>query len=249
MAGTVYLLGSGIEQSLSPAIHRAAFAAAGLDWRYDLLDTGPHCLAQAIEQIRCSAGANVTMPFKQQVLPLLDRVDPEAACLGAVNTVVVVNGKLHGCNTDMTGLERDFKRLGIDPGSGPVLVAGAGGAAAAAAMLAGRAGARVDVICRRRQQGQEMLDRLSLPGQVLDWHSQVPGYKLLVNATPHHSGWMDFAGAAQQVYDLNYHHIHKSANWHNGLGMLVFQAARSFQLWPGGEPPLATMAKAAGLEI
>ena len=103
------VLGHPIAHSLSPVLHRAAYAALGLDWSYDAVDVTEEGLPAFVTSLDASwAGLSLTMPLKQAVLPLLDHVEPLAAVVGAVNTVVVQRGgarpTLVGANTDVHGI-------------------------------------------------------------------------------------------------------------------------------------------------
>src|SRR3954447_3759867 len=97
----VGLIGWPVEHSLSPGMQNAAFAAAGLAWQYDLWPTPPEALAATVAGLRRPgmAGANVTVPHKTAVLPLLDEIHPVAQVIGAVNTIVVRGDRLLGYNT------------------------------------------------------------------------------------------------------------------------------------------------------
>src|SRR5262245_47483351 len=98
----VGLIGWPVEHSLSPGMQNAAFAAGGLAWQYELWPTPPEALAATVAGLRRPgvAGANVTVPYKTAVLPLLDEIDPAAAAIGAVNTIVVQDDRLRGYNAD-----------------------------------------------------------------------------------------------------------------------------------------------------
>ncbi|HSN06153.1 MAG TPA: shikimate dehydrogenase, partial [Candidatus Angelobacter sp.] len=99
------VLGHPVEHSLSPALHRAAYAALGLDWVYERVDVTPEGLRAFLDSLDGSwAGLSLTMPLKSDVLPLLDAVDPVAAATGAVNTVVLADGRRTGANTDVGGM-------------------------------------------------------------------------------------------------------------------------------------------------
>lgn len=243
------LLGFGIGYSLSPKLHGAALAACGLDWDYSLLDTEPDDFPGVVDKLRGPdwVGVNVTVPYKQKVIPMLDAVDDNARLIGAVNTIVNSRGKLTGYNTDSMGLARDLHRLGIDLGNKDLVVAGAGGGAAAVLALAERS--RVTIICRHKEQGAILARRLNRAVQILPWESPPQQCDVLINCTPPHSGWKKHAEAAGMIYDLNYHDDELLLDkYHSGLGMLVYQGALSFQLWTGLEPVQA-MAAAVGLHI
>lgn len=103
------VLGHPIAHSLSPALHRAAYAALGLDWTYDAVDVTEEALPAFVDALDATwAGLSLTMPLKQTVIPLLDHVEPLAGVVGAVNTVVVQGGgsrpTLVGANTDVYGI-------------------------------------------------------------------------------------------------------------------------------------------------
>ena len=122
------VLGHPIAHSLSPALHRAAYAALGLsDWRYDAVDVTEDGLAAFLRGLDDSwAGLSLTMPLKQTVIPLLDHVEPLAEVVGAVNTVLFQGRTLVGANTDVHGI---VAALGLD---GPVAGAAVLGAGATA---------------------------------------------------------------------------------------------------------------------
>src|SRR5574337_132599 len=144
----VFLLGDPIAHSLSPAMHRAAFRALGLDWRYELLETPRGKLPEALARLRAEdcAGANVTIPHKEPICSLLDALGESARKIGAVNTIVRHGDRLIGENTDAAGFTQalhdasalaDRRSLGdgrsVDPRNARVVIFGAGGAACAVA--------------------------------------------------------------------------------------------------------------------
>jgi shikimate dehydrogenase len=126
------LIGSPIKSSAAPAMHQAAAAALGLSAHYRLIDVPgahPAILRQMLDGVRLLgfSGVNVTFPYKEAVVPLLDALSPAAAAIGTVNTVVASDGKLTGHNTDSTGFARAFARVIGAPGAAPVVLIGAGG--------------------------------------------------------------------------------------------------------------------------
>jgi shikimate dehydrogenase len=152
----VGLLGWPVAHSKSPLFQNAAFAALGLDWLYVPLPTPPARLAEAVRGLAALgfAGANVTIPYKEAVLPLLDRLDPEAELSGAVNTIVVEElgdrACLVGHATDGAGFVASLREAtGRDPAGMTVLLLGAGGAARAVAAALARAGAARLLIANR----------------------------------------------------------------------------------------------------
>src|SRR3954468_2449519 len=126
------LLGAPIAHSASPAMHEEAADALGVRCHYHLIEVagaGRDELRALLEGVRRLgfAGINVTFPYKEAVIELLDALSPGAASIGAVNTVVVQGGKLTGHNTDTTGFARAVKAMVTESGHGPVAVIGTGG--------------------------------------------------------------------------------------------------------------------------
>lgn len=156
------ILGDPVSHSLSPIMQNAAIKAAGIDAVYLPFHVVPDRLAAAVEGIRALqiGGVNVTLPHKQQIIPLLDRVDEDAALIGAVNTVVNRNGILTGYNTDSIGFIRSLREdIGFDPAGKSVLLFGAGGACRAAVVALLRAGVNSLFIVNRSRERAERLSR------------------------------------------------------------------------------------------
>lgn len=145
------VFGCPVEHTFSPALHNAAFKAAGLDYVYVPFTVSPRSLAGAMEAIKALglAGVNVTVPHKEAVLPLLDELSGEAEMTGAVNTVINRSGRLYGDNTDGKGYLAALKEAGFDPAGRTVLFLGAGGAARAVAVQLALAGAGKLVFANR----------------------------------------------------------------------------------------------------
>jgi shikimate dehydrogenase len=129
------VLGSPIAHSLSPVLHRAAYAELGLDWTYDAVEVDSDGLAAFLAGLDSSwRGLSLTMPLKRTVVPLLDSVDDWAQVSGAANTVVLEDGRRHGFNTDVTGAVAAIRRHTEQPLSTAVVLGG--GATATSALLA-----------------------------------------------------------------------------------------------------------------
>jgi shikimate dehydrogenase len=141
------LIGSPIKSSAAPAMHEACTAGLGLRAHYRLIDVpgaDRAALKAMLDGVRLLgfAGVNVTFPYKEAVLPLLDVLSPAAAAIGTVNTVVVRDGKLTGHNTDSTGFASAFRHVIGNPGEAPVALIGAGGVGRAIAFAMAELGAR-----------------------------------------------------------------------------------------------------------
>ena len=164
------LIGSGIQGSLSPALHQSEARAQGLELVYDLIDlaalgVGPEALSallhDAVRDGYC--GLNITFPCKQAVVPLLDELAPEARAIGAVNTVVVADGKLAGHNTDGRGWGWGFGRALPGADVSRVVLLGAGGAGSACADAVLRLGARQLVILDREpERSAALAERMNM---------------------------------------------------------------------------------------
>ncbi len=154
------IFGYPLAHSLSPAFQQAAFNHYGLDARYLAWETPPDALAAEVAKLRGGdfIGANVTIPHKQAVMALLDEVDPLAAAIGAVNTIVKRGGRLVGYNTDAHGFMRALKEdAAFEPSGRRALLLGAGGAARAAAFALCQEGAASLVIANRTLERAEAL--------------------------------------------------------------------------------------------
>jgi shikimate dehydrogenase len=269
------LIGAGIGPSLSPALHEREAAALGLPlhylrWDLDVLGTAPSAVGALLDRARGEGyrGLNVTHPCKQHVLAHLDALSPDAAAVGAVNTVVIGDdGTLTGHNTDWTGF-RDGLRDGL-PGVAPdrVVLLGAGGAGAAAGYALARAGVRtlqvVDVDPARATALADALSPHLAPGSDVTGHGHdelaalVPHADGLVHATPvgmaDHPGLPLDAGllagrpwVAEIVYrplDTALLRAARDAGCRtvDGGRMAVHQAAEAFRLFTGHTPDPARM--------
>ena len=202
------LLGYPLSHSLSPAMHNAALEHVGLhDWRYEAMSVEPARLAEAIAIIRSEgyAGANVTVPHKEAVIPLLDGLTPVAEAIGAVNTIVKkarakhpstalrsaqdASPQLIGHNTDAAGLLADLYAHDVHISNRPVLILGAGGAARAAAAACAGVGAELRLAARRREQAQSLVSSLQLPVAlydltIRDLERASHDCALIINSTP-----------------------------------------------------------------
>jgi shikimate dehydrogenase len=267
---TVGIIGWPVRDSLSPLIHNAAFAALGMDWAYVPLPVAPGDLEAALAGLPAMgfSGANVTMPHKTDVARLVRDLSEDAQRLRAVNTLVTGAAGLVGHNTDAPGFDRFVRRdAGFEPGGRSALIFGAGGAARACALALARGGLGALTVAVRDPTRAETL-RAMFEGQLpavravsFEEAGEVDS-DLVVNATP--------LGAAGEtlphpplrpgmlVVDLLYRPTltplqaaakAAGASAFGGLGLLLHQAALSFELWTGLEPPLSVMSAAALAEM
>lgn len=259
------VVGSPVAQSLSPALHRAAFASAGLDWDYVAFDVPAGAGAAAVEAMRTLglAGLSVTTPLKAEVAAAVDRLAPAALALNSVNTVVRDGGELVGHSTDGDGFVASLGAVGVDLSGCRVAVVGAGAAARSLVDAIGRAGAaEVVVVNRTPTRGAEAarLAPTSRTGEVVDLASA----NIVVNATSVGMGTAElpFDPAVlrpeQVVVDLVYHPLETAllraaeragCRTLDGLGMLVHQAVLQQEMWTGQRPDPTVMRAAALAEL
>lgn len=264
------LAGYPLEHSLSPVLHKTALTAAGLTGVYRLIPL-PQAkdLPVVLNQIRSGEldGINITIPYKQAVLPYLDELTPSAQAIGAVNTVYLKDGRLIGENTDAPGFWLDLVRY-VPESTVPhqqALVLGGGGAARAVVFALAEQGWQVNVVARRLSQAQDLAETLGFPNvstslwDAIHKISFLNKFKILVNTTP--IGLfpnVDSSPLALEavlppgmvVYDLIYNPpqtqllktTKASGNLAlSGLGMLVYQAALAFEAWTGKNPSAELM--------
>lgn len=156
----IILIGDPVAHSRSPLMQNAALAALGVAARYEVAHTPAAELAARVAALRGPAflGANVTLPHKQAVIPLLDRLEDEAAQIGAVNTISKgPDGELVGANTDAPALVADLAAAGFAPAGRAAVILGASGAARAAAFALANAGATTIVVANRTPERAEEL--------------------------------------------------------------------------------------------
>lgn len=271
---TVALIGYPLGHSISPAMHNAAFRQLGLEYEYVPLEVAPDDLAKAIDGLRALhfVGFNVTVPFKEKVMPYLDDITKLAQTIGAVNCVQNQEGKLVGFNTDAPGfLESLREDAGFDPQGKSCLVLGAGGAGrAVAAGLAESHAKSILIFDVLEDKAQELADYLSdnfdssiqaLP--LASIPASLPKTQLLVNSSPigmHPK--IDQSPLPEDVklhkkltvYDLVYNPTETKllkqakaagAKAVSGLGMLVRQGALAFTVFTGKSAPIEVMFEAA----
>lgn len=265
--------GDPIDENPTGLMMEPAFAAAGLNWRYQLLHVRAGDLAEAVAGVRALnfRGFNLTIPHKVAVLRHLDAVAPDAALIGAVNTVRRDGDRLIGENTDGKGFLRAVREdAGADPAGKRVVFLGAGGAARAMAVEMALAGAsHITVVNRSPGRGEELVQvlREKTPAQAgfVPWRGDyaVPAdTEILVNATsiglyPDVAALpaVDLATlrAGLLVCDVIPNPPQtaflkaaaaRGTRTLDGMGMLVYQGAIAFKLWTGVEPDIAVMRRA-----
>jgi shikimate dehydrogenase len=259
------VMGWPVRHSRSPLIHNHWIAENGLSGNYVLLPVQPDRIADALRGLSALgfAGCNLTIPHKVSALALVDRVDPLAKRIGAINTIVVESdGSLSGRNTDAFGFIQSLHDVRPEwrADAGPISVLGAGGAARA--ILAGLvdAGAtEIRLVNRSFEKAQELAHTFGTTVQCIPWedrHDVLADCALLVNTTnlgmqgqPALDLSLEYLPASALVTDIVYTPLEttllRAAKQRgnvtiNGLGMLMNQARLAFEAWFGIRPSIST---------
>ena len=248
------IIGHPLSHTLSPVLHNWAFRELGIQASYHVWDTPPEKLPAFMAALRTLPihGASVTIPHKETVMPLVDKLTRNARDIGAVNTLYWQDGAVWGDNTDVTGFMAPLLERGTEPGT--ALVLGAGGASRAAVCGLNQAGWRILLSSRTENRA----DRLAHTFQAehVPWnerHEVRPD--LLVNTTPLGmsgpfqalSPWKGPLKGISLVYDLVYNPketplllqaAHEGVAVIHGLPMFVSQGLAQFERWTGRRFPL-----------
>jgi shikimate dehydrogenase len=268
MTKRVVLIGHPVAHSLSGAMQQAAFDELGIDARYELWDKAPIELADAVAELRTDdfLGANVTIPHKERVVPMVDRLTEEATATGAVNTITRESKRLVGHNTDVAGFKVALDKLvGRQKMPKQAVILGAGGGARAVVYGLIREGfQRIIVFNRHLHRAEGMVKHFSRTAahmelRAMPWHesiieSEIAKTKLLINATSI-GLTSDVSPLPAEVLsdellvlDLIYAKTRLLRDAHaagattlDGELMLLHQGAAAFTLWTGQQAPLELM--------
>lgn len=267
----VGLLGWPVKHTFSPLMHNAAFAALDLNWAYIPLPIVPEQIKKAVPSLQAFnfKGANVTIPHKQTIIPYLDKVDHLAKLIGAVNTIVIKKQVAYGYNTDSYGFLKSLTDANFDAKGSRCLILGAGGAARAIAFSL--ADARADTIAiynRTKSRASLLVNELENIFSTIKFSSQFLSpqvlklsqtqFDLVINTTSmgmfpdlEATPWpLDIALPQAVICDLVYNPIKtqflKQAETVglktiDGLGMLIHQGAKAFEIWTDQTPPTDLM--------
>jgi len=263
------LIGAPIAHSASPAMHEQAAAALGLRGHYQLIEVAGASraeLAMMLEGVRRLgfAGVNVTFPYKEAIVGLLDELAPAAAAMAAVNTVVVKDGRLVGHNTDTTGFARAAAPLVETSGHGTVAVVGAGGVGKAIAFaLAGLNVSGIRIFDTERERADKLAKLLPRHEGIVVADSvehALDGAVGLVNGTPvgmlpsratpvqatllHEGLWVADAVYSPLLTPLLVSAQAKGARIMTGRELAIYQAADAFELFTGLAPSVDVMGDA-----
>jgi shikimate dehydrogenase len=256
------VLGHPIGHSLSPVLHRAAYAQLGLDWTYEAVDVSEAGLAEFVTTRGPEwVGLSLTMPLKQAVLPLLDDRDDTVELVGAANTLLWRGGRRVGANTDAAGLVSALREAGVGaPATAGVL--GAGATAASALVALAELGCRDVALAARRPEATtalvELAGRLGVILRVVGWPraASVLDAPLALSTVP--SGVADglaggVPGQPEVLFDVVYAPwptplaaawTHAGGRVLSGLDLLVHQAAGQVRLMTGRDVEVEVLRRA-----
>ena len=268
MTTKAFVIGHPINHSRSPLIHGTWLAEYGIDGSYEAIDVAPVDLPAFFERLRSGefAGGNVTIPHKEAVFALCDAVDPLARKIGAVNTLVVRDGKVFGSNTDYLGFlgNLDAAAPGWSDGPADAMIIGAGGAARAVLVaLQRRDGGKVHILNRTLANAQALVDDIEGPFEAHGFGAfadLAPQTGIVINTTSigmHGSrfDWLDLSLLPRTtlVTDIVYvplmtpllsEAVTHGLTTVDGLGMLLHQAVPGFEAWFGTRPTVTPALRA-----
>ncbi len=263
------IIGYPLKHSLSPLMHNKSFEYFGLPYRYETLETEPTNLNKALSTYieQGFYGFNVTIPFKEAILPLIHHLSDEAKAIGAVNTIHITSEGWLGYNTDAYGVLRSLEPYKDDIHNANVLILGAGGAARAVVYILAHyfSPQTITIAARNIQRAQALSSLLPRNSGIFFQHVfetnedlkiAVLTSKLIINTTP--VGMYPeinacplpadvSLGSKHIVFDVIYRPLKTSllkkaeeakAQVVNGLPMLVYQGAEAFKIWTGKEMPV-----------
>lgn len=253
------VIGHPISHSLSPVMHNANFSKLGLDYTYEALDIPIedfHLIKEIITEKGLN-GFNITIPHKERILPYLDEIDEQSKTVGAVNTVLIKDGKWIGYNTDGIGYVTGLRQVYDDLESAYILILGAGGASKGIANeLVKFVNPKLTVANRTMSRFNDWnldINAISLE----DAESYLDAFDIIINTTP--AGMAENKESVLNLKNLNTNALvsdivyipyktpileaaeNKGNPIYNGLDMFVYQGAESFKIWTNQMPDIQTM--------
>ena len=252
-----FVIGNPIEHSLSPKLHNYWLAQNKIDAFYDKKLITKNDLENTCNEIRKNNinGLNVTVPFKKEIIPFLDKLSQEAEETQSVNTVYVKNDKIIGHNTDIEGFETNIKKIKFNVSGKKIFIIGAGGVVPSLIFALKRMNVANIVISNRTKQNAENLKKLFKSLTIVDW-GVVPDFDMVINATSIGLKGddlinIDFSKTYKNrfFYDVIYNP--KITNFlsnakklghktENGKMMFIYQACAAFEKWHNLRPQIDT---------
>jgi len=249
-----FVIGNPINHSLSPKLQNYWLKENNINALYDKIKLNENDLENFIKDIRQQkiTGCNVTVPFKQAVIPFLDKLSPEAKQTWSVNTIIFKDGSLVGYNTDIVGFTKAIQGLSFNLRGKKVLILGAGGVVPSIIFALNKMGVSKIIVSNRTKQKAENLKNLFENLKTIEW-GNIEYFDMIINATSlglnNEKINLDFSnvGKNKLFYDVIYNpaetnflkNAKKNGNLiENGKLMFVYQALEAFKLWHEVEPKI-----------
>ena len=249
-----FVIGNPVNHSLSPKLQNYWLKENNINALYDKIKLNENDLENFIKDIRQQkiTGCNVTVPFKQAVIPFLDKLSPEAKQTRSVNTIIFNDGSLVGHNTDIVGFTKAIQGLSFNLRGKKVLILGAGGVVPSIIFALNKMGVSKIIVSNRTKQKAENLKNLFENLKTIEW-GNIEYFDMIINATSlglnNEKINLDFSnvGKNKLFYDVIYNpaetnflkNAKKNGNLiENGKLMFVYQALEAFKLWHEVEPKI-----------
>ena len=242
------VIGNPIEHSLSPKLHNHWFEKNNINAIYNKKQINEIDIKDIISELRNEKinGINVTVPFKQSIIPFVDELSVEANNAQSVNTIYKENNKVLGHNTDISGFELAIRGKGYDIKDKKVFILGAGGVVPSIILALKKMGANKIILSNRTKKKAEQLKKNFSDLEIVDW-GKVPEFNIIINATSlglnkEDEIKLDYAGLGPNklFYDVIYNpketkFLSKAKQFgnqtENGKMMFIYQAHQAFTLW------------------
>ena len=249
------VIGNPIAHSLSPVLHSYWFKQNNIDAIYNKKKLNDNELENIILNVKQQivTGINVTVPFKNAIMPYLDELSEEAKVTQAVNTIYLKNKKVVGHNTDIEGFERAINKINFSFNNKKIFILGAGGVVPSIIYASIKMGSSEIMISNRTEKKAEKLQNIFNNIKLIKW-GKIPDFDVIINATSLGLNQddrinLDYSkvGKNKLFYDVIYNPSEtnflnvgkKSGNkYENGKLMFVYQAFSAFKLWHGIEPTI-----------
>tara|TARA_Y100000590_G_scaffold218412_1_gene247308 strand:- start:129 stop:920 length:792 start_codon:yes stop_codon:yes gene_type:complete len=249
------VIGNPINHSLSPQLHNYWIKQNNINAVYDRQELNSDDLKDLILKIKNKeiSGANVTVPFKKEIISYLDKLSPEAEGTQSVNTISLDDNKITGHNTDISGFELAIKDAKYDVAEKKILILGAGGVVPSIIFALNKMNASKITLCNRTKTKAENLKNLFKDLNIVEW-GQLPNFNMIINATSIGLNKNDLINLdfskiekGKFFYDViynpretNFLKIAKKLGneTENGKKMFINQAAAAFKIWHGFQPEI-----------
>ena len=242
------VIGNPIKQSLSPKLHNYWFKKNNINAVYDKKQIEEQNIKEIISEMRNGKidGINITVPFKQLIIPFVDELSSEAEESQSVNTIFKENNKVLGHNTDISGFELAIRKKGYNIKDKKVFILGAGGVVPSIILALRKMGAAKIILSNRTQSKAEKIKKTFSDLEIVNW-GEVPEFNMIINATSlglnkDDEIKLNYADIGQNklFYDVIYNpsqtkfllNAKKFGNQiENGKMMFIYQAHQSFAIW------------------